>query len=78
MAKGGSGDVLSGMIAALWGQKHLAGQYTDLSELAAWAVWFHGKAGDVCAEKLGEYAMLPSDLLSAIPEVLMECTESEI
>lgn len=78
MAKGGSGDVLSGMIAALWGQKHLAGQYTDLSELTAWAVWFHGKAGDVCAEKLGEYAMLPSDLLSAIPEVLMECTESEI
>lgn len=78
MAKGGSGDVLSGMIAALWGQKHLKGPYTDLSELAAWAVWFHGKAGDKCAQKLGEYAMLPSDLLSAIPEVLMENTESEI
>lgn len=78
MAKGGSGDVLAGMIAALMGQKHLAGQYTDLSELAAWAVWFHGKAGDVCAEKLGEYAMLPSDLLDAIPQVLMECTEPEI
>lgn len=78
MAKGGSGDVLSGMIAALWGQKHLVGQYTGLSELAAWAVWFHGKAGDVCAQKLGEYAMLPSDLLDAIPQVLMECTEPEI
>lgn len=78
MAKGGSGDVLSGMIAALWGQKHLVGQYTDLSELAAWAVWIHGKAGDVCAQKLGEYAMLPSDLLDAIPQVLMECTEPEI
>lgn len=78
MAKGGSGDVLSGMIAALWGQKHLVEQYTDLSELAAWAVWIHGKAGDVCAQKLGEYAMLPSDLLDAIPQVLMECTEPEI
>lgn len=75
MAKGGSGDVLSGMIAALWGQKPLKGPYTDLSELAAWAVWFHGKAGDVCAEKLGEYAMLPSDLLDAIPEVLLENTD---
>lgn len=78
MAKGGSGDVLSGMIAALWGQKHLVGQYTDLSELAAWAVWFHGKAGDKCAQKLGEYAMLPSDLLDTIPQVLLECSQTEI
>lgn len=78
MAKGGSGDVLSGMIAALWGQKHLAGQYTDLSELAAWAVWFHGKAGDKCAQKFGEYAMLPSDLLDTIPQVLLECSQTEI
>lgn len=75
MAKGGSGDVLSGMIAALWGQKHLQGPYSSFSELAAWAVWFHGKAGDKCAEKLGEYAMLPSDLVEAIPEVLRENTE---
>ena len=75
MAKGGSGDVLSGMIAALWGQKPLKGPYTDLSELAAWAVWYHGKAGDKCARKLGEYGMLPSDLLDAIPEVLLENTD---
>lgn len=75
MAKGGSGDVLSGMIAALWGQKPLKGPYTDLSALAAWAVWYHGKAGDKCARKLGEYAMLPSDLLDAIPEVLLENTD---
>lgn len=74
MAKGGSGDVLSGMIAALWGQRHLRGLHTDLSELAAWAVWYHGKAGDMCAEKLGEYAMLPTDLLDALPQVLLENT----
>ena len=73
MAKGGSGDVLSGMIAALWGQKHLNDHpYTDRSELAALAVWYHGKAGDRCAKKLGEYAMLPSDLLETIPEILKE------
>ena len=75
MAKGGSGDVLSGMIAALWGQKPLRSPHSSLSELAALAVWFHGKAGDNCAEKLGEYAMLPSDLVEAIPEVLRENTE---
>ncbi len=75
MAKGGSGDVLSGMIAALWGQKHLQGPHSSFSELAAWAVWFHGKAGDKCAKKLGEYAMLPSDLVETIPEVLRENTE---
>ena len=66
------------MITALWGQKHLVGQYTDLSELAAWAVWFHGKAGDKCAQKFGEYAMLPSDLLDTIPQVLLECSQTEI
>ncbi len=75
MAKGGSGDVLAGMVAALWGQKQLQGPYTDRSELAAWAVWFHGKAGDRCAERLGEYAMLPSDLVETIPEILKENTD---
>ena len=77
MAKGGSGDVLSGMIAALWGQKHLRRDgRADLSELAAWAVWFHGKAGDRCAEQLGEYAMLPGDLVEAIAQVLKESAET--
>ena len=77
MAKGGSGDVLAGMIAALWGQKHLNDHpYADRSELAAWAVWYHGKAGDRCAEKLGEYAMLPSDLVETIPEILKENTDA--
>ena len=59
MAKGGSGDVLAGMIAALLGQKHLE---DSIPELAAAAVFFHGLAGDLCARKLGEYAMLPTDL----------------
>ena len=75
MAKGGSGDVLAGMIAALWGQKPLRSLHSSFAELAALAVWFHGKAGDKCAEKLGEYAMLPSDLVEAIPEVLQENTD---
>ena len=72
MAKGGSGDVLSGMIAALWGQKHLNGPGSDRAELAALAVWYHGAAGDRCAERLGEYAMLPTDLIETLPEILKE------
>ena len=72
MAKGGSGDVLAGMIAALWGQKHLNGPDSNRSELAALAVWYHGAAGDRCAGRLGEYAMLPTDLIETLPEILKE------
>ena len=76
MAKGGSGDVLAGMIAALLGQKHLRREGADNTwELAAAAVCFHGMAGDLCARKLGEYAMLPTDLIEALPEILREWTE---
>ena len=57
MAKGGSGDVLSGMILSLLGQGMAA------FEAACAAVWLHGRAGDLAAAELGEYAMTPSDLL---------------
>lgn len=77
MAKGGSGDVLAGMIAALWGQKHLNTPGSDRAELAARAVWYHGAAGDRAAAELGEYAMLPTDLLSALPGVLRENTDTD-
>ena len=72
MAKGGSGDVLAGVIAALLGQKHLQGPYITPAETVALAVWLHGGAGDRCAGRLGEYAMLPTDLIEALPEVLRE------
>ena len=72
MAKGGSGDVLAGVIAALLGQKHLQGPYITPAETVALAAWLHGGAGDRCAGRLGEYAMLPTDLIEALPEVLRE------
>ena len=75
MAKGGSGDVLAGMTAALLGQKPLRQERDNTPELAAAAVCFHGLAGDLCARKFGEYAMLPSDLIEALPEILREWTE---
>ncbi len=64
MATGGSGDVLSGVIVSLLGQ--------GLSAFdAAWAgAWLHGAAGDLCAEQIGEYGMLPSDLVDMLPRLL--------
>ena len=64
MAVGGSGDVLAGMIVSLLGQ----GIAPTLA--AACAVWLHGAAGDLCAQELGQYAMLPSDMLMALPRLL--------
>ncbi len=64
MAVGGSGDVLAGMIAGLLGQGIAP------LEAAAWGAWLHGRAGDLCAERLGQYAMLPSDMLSCLPGLL--------
>ena len=61
MAKGGSGDVLAGMILSLLGQG------MEPAAAAAAAVWLHGRAGDLCAERIGERGMLPSDLVEAIP-----------
>lgn len=64
MAVGGSGDVLAGMITALIGQKIAP------IKAAACGVWLHGAAGDLCAEAMGQYAMLPSDLLEFLPRLL--------
>ena len=63
MAKGGSGDVLSGMILSL------IGQGLELKKAVTFAVFLHGKAGDICAERFGEYSMTPSDVIDAISEV---------
>ena len=64
MAVGGSGDVLAGMVTSLMGQG------IRPLEAAAAAVWLHGAAGDRCAEKLGQYAMLPTDLLEELPRLM--------
>ena len=64
MAVGGSGDVLAGMVSSLLGQGIVP------LEAAAAAAWLHGAAGDRCAEKLGQYAMLPTDLLEELPRLM--------
>ena len=64
MATGGSGDVLAGMIAGLLGQGLLP------LEAAACGAWLHGAAGDICSKEMGQYAMLPTDMLEVLPRLL--------
>ena len=64
MAVGGSGDVLAGMIVSLLGQK------IEPLTAAACGAWIHGAAGDLCAKELGQYGMLPSDMVEALPRLL--------
>lgn len=64
MAVGGSGDVLAGILVSLLGQG------IGALEATAAAVWLHGAAGDRCADKMGQYGMLPTDLLEELPRLM--------
>ena len=63
MATGGSGDVLAGIIGGLLGQ-------LPMEQAVVYGVCIHGGAGDLCAHELGEYSMLPSDMIEALPRVM--------
>ena len=64
MATGGSGDVLTGVIAGLISQK------TEVYRAASLGVYIHGLAGDKAKEKLGSYSMMAQDIAENIAEVL--------
>lgn len=66
MAKGGSGDVLAGMIASF------AAQGVDPYEAAVGAVYLHGLAGDRCAAMYSQTAMLPTDMVGMLPKLFSE------
>jgi NAD(P)H-hydrate epimerase len=63
MATGGTGDILTGMIAGLMAQNP---QRVFESVLAG--VYLHGLAGDVARETMGEHSLIATDLLGALPE----------
>ena len=64
MAVGGSGDVLSGILTSLLGQG------IEPLEATACGAYLHGAAGDLCAKELGQYGMLPTDMLNVLPRLL--------
>ena len=64
MAVGGSGDVLAGIIVSLLGQG------IDPLKAAACGAWLHGAAGDLCADEIGQYGMIPDDMVAALPRLL--------
>ena len=64
MAVGGSGDVLAGIIVSLLGQG------IPPLEAAACGAWLHGAAGDICRQEIGQYGMLPTDMLTALPRLM--------
>ena len=63
MAKGGSGDVLAGVVAAFIAQG--LGSF----EAAVWAVYFHGRAGDRAVREKGELSLVASDIIEYFPKV---------
>jgi NAD(P)H-hydrate epimerase len=68
MSGGGSGDVLTGLTAALVGQAKEQG--LDLFQAAQLAVHVHGLAGDLARADMGEIGMIATDLLGHLPRAL--------
>ncbi len=61
MATAGSGDVLTGIIAGLLGLQK------DIFETVCFAVYVHGLAGDIAAQKMGQTSLIARDILESLP-----------
>lgn len=69
LAKAGTGDVLTGMIAGF------CAQGLNLEKSAALSVYLHGLAGEIAAKSLTEYGVLASNLLNYVPQAIKETLE---
>ncbi len=70
MATGGSGDVLTGLVATLLGQRFAP------FEAAMLAAWSHGRAGDLAAIELGQTGLIAADLPEYLPRVFKELEDA--
>ncbi len=68
MGSGGTGDILTGLIAGLVAQFP-----RDRDAAIAAAVWLHGRAGELGAAELGEKCLTATDLLRYLPRAMEEC-----
>src|SRR5580704_4603609 len=71
MATGGTGDILTGMVAGMIAQHP---KYAFMAVLAA--VHLHGLAGDVMRERVGEHSLVATDLLQGLPEAFRRTREA--
>ncbi len=71
MASGGSGDILTGLIAGL-----LAQFPAEPASAVAAAVYLHGLAGELGAAEIGEKALVATDLLQFLPEAMDQCART--
>ncbi len=69
LAKGGTGDVLAGLLCALLAQGF------EPWFAARCAVWLHGRAGELAAAETGDYCLAPSDLIERLPRAFRELGE---
>ena len=67
MATGGTGDILTGMVAGV-----IAQNPDRVAEAVIAAVHLHGLAGDVARESMGEHSLVATDLLTALPEAFRQ------
>ncbi|MET3538086.1 bifunctional ADP-dependent NAD(P)H-hydrate dehydratase/NAD(P)H-hydrate epimerase [Chryseobacterium limigenitum] len=70
LAKGGSGDILTGVITSF-----LAQGYSE-ENAAVFGVWFHGKAAECAAEKYSKESMLPTDAINEFGNVFEELNKN--
>ena len=68
MATGGTGDLLTGMVAAWFAQ------LLDAEAACKLAVYLHGSAGDLAEADEGELAVLPTDIAAHIGDAVLELT----
>jgi ADP-dependent NAD(P)H-hydrate dehydratase / NAD(P)H-hydrate epimerase len=70
MATGGTGDVLTGILGALLARG------IDAAQAAPAAVYLHGLAGDVAAERVGHEALIASDVIEALGEAFRRLADA--
>jgi NAD(P)H-hydrate epimerase len=66
MATAGSGDVLTGVMTALLGQG------LSSFDAAVLAVYIHGLAGDIAAEKTGQISLIATDIIQSLPDAFLK------
>ena len=76
MSTGGTGDILTGMVAAMVAQVMAAQHPKDVLPAVCAAVHLHGLAGDVMLDEVGEHSMVATDLLRGLPKAFRRAQET--